>query len=219
MMNDVDDEVDEENEIIESERRRQEKLEFRRQIDSNDPSLLHAEIGSYSYIPHDGDWGKFGASIGRNTFIEKVYINIGYINQGDFESFAPGFASNRSVQSLTLCCGMRGFTGETLGELLPFFMKNPAFKSLRVEYANPTCLRALASALRQFDTLAEFTLYDLEKHDDDHFDEYGELIDEFNDCEDFSVAVTEVIQALAGHSSLTSSQLSRKLWGGNITKF
>jgi hypothetical protein len=40
MMNNVDDEVDEENEIIESERRRQEKLEFRRQIDSNDPSLL-----------------------------------------------------------------------------------------------------------------------------------------------------------------------------------
>jgi hypothetical protein len=79
-------------------------------------------------------------------------------------------------------------------------MNNPALKSLGVENANPTCLRALASALRQFDTLAEFTLYDFEEHDDDHFDEYGELIDEFNDCEDFSVAVTEVIQALAGWS-------------------
>ena len=74
MMNDVD-----------TERLRQ--LEFRRRVDSNDPSLRRAEIGSYTmeyeYIPHDGDWGEFGASIGRNTFIEKVYINIVYLNQGD----------------------------------------------------------------------------------------------------------------------------------------
>jgi hypothetical protein len=55
-------------------------------------------------------------------------------------------------------------------------MNNPAFKSLSVEFANPTCLRALASILRKFDTLTEFTLHDCEEHDED--DEY-----------DFSVAL------------------------------
>jgi hypothetical protein len=54
----------------------------------------------------------------------------------------------------------------------------------------------------------------LEKHDDDHFDEYGELIDEFNDCEDFSVAVTEVIQALAGHSRLSTLRLMQEEFEG-----
>ena len=203
MMNDVDDEREN---YIETDRLRQ--LEFRRRVDSNDPSLLHADIGidptesnlEYSgYSPHDGDWGEYGASIGRNTFIEKVDILIGNISQGDFESFARGFASNRSVQSLTIDCDELA-AGEALGALLPFFMNNPAFKSLHIKYAKSTCLHVLASILRQFDTLAEFTLYDFEEHDDDHFDEYGELIDEFNDCEDFSVAVTEVIQALAGWS-------------------
>ena len=48
-MNDVDDWF-RENEI--------EKKKFRRLIDSNDPSLLHAQIGSElidGYFPHDGD--------------------------------------------------------------------------------------------------------------------------------------------------------------------
>jgi hypothetical protein len=207
MMNDVDDEHGE-NEIIDTERLRQ--LEFRRQIDRNDPSLRHAEIGiesmDYSYIPHDGDWGKFGASIGRNTFIEEVDINISH---GDFESFARGFASNRSVQSLTIFCEELA-NGGALGALLPFFMNNPVFKSLRVEYASPTCLRALASILRQFDTLTEFALHDHEdEDDDDHVDDYGELIEGLNDSEDFSAALSEIFDALARHSSLTSSQLSR----------
>jgi hypothetical protein len=192
------------NNVDETDRLRQ--LEFRRQIDSNDPSLLRAEIGSYtmeySYIPHDGDWGKLGASIGSNTFIEEVRIEI---FQVDLKSFVRGFALNRSVKSLTICCGMRDFNGETLGELLPFFMNNSVFKSLRVEYAYPTCLRALASALRQFDTLAEFTLYDHEEEDDDDddFDEYGELIEGLNNREDFSAALSEIFVALAGHSRLT----------------
>lgn len=52
-MNDVDDWF-RENEI-------ETELEFRRLIDSNDPSLLHAQIGSElidGYFPHDGDWGE-----------------------------------------------------------------------------------------------------------------------------------------------------------------
>jgi hypothetical protein len=211
MMNDVEDELGE-NEIIETERLRQ--LEFRRQIDSNDPSLLHAQIGiesmEYSYIPHDGDWGKFGASIGRNTFIEEVDIDI---DQVELSSFARGFASNRSVKSLTIYCEALA-NGSMLGALLPFFMNNPVFKSLRVEYANSTCLRALASILRQFDTLAEFALYVSEDHDDDHFDENNELYDEYNDSKDFSAAVTEVIQALAGHSSLATLRLKKVLSEG-----
>ena len=76
MMNDVDDELGE-NEI---EERRLRQLEFIRRVDSNDPSLLYAEIGidptepnleDSGYIPHDGDWGKFGASIGRTLSSKK----------------------------------------------------------------------------------------------------------------------------------------------------
>jgi hypothetical protein len=208
MMNDVDDEHGE-NEIIDTERLRQ--LEFRRQIDSNDPSLIHAIIGGdtiedFGYIPHDGDWGEFGASIGRNTFIEEVDIDIDQVELG---SFVRGFAMNRSIKSLTICCEALA-NGKALGALLPFFMNNPAFKSLRVEYASPTCLRALASILRQFDTLTEFALHDHEdEDDDDHVDDYGELIEGLNDSEDFSAALSEIFDALARHSSLTSSQLSR----------
>ena len=74
-MNDVDDEVDD-NDNIETERSRPRQLEIRRRVDRNDPSLLCANVGEgvgySSYIPHDGDWGEFGASIGRNTYIEEV---------------------------------------------------------------------------------------------------------------------------------------------------
>jgi hypothetical protein len=197
---------------IERERRH---LEFRRQVDSNDPSLLCAEIGieymDYSYIPHDGDWGKFGASIGRNTFIEEVCINI---NHGDFESFAPGFISNRSIFKMTIICEALA-KGEVLGVLLPFFMNNSTFKSLRIMYAESTCLHALASVLRQFDTLIEFTLYDHEHHDDDEdFDEYGELIEELNDSEDFSAALSEIFDALARHSSLTKISIEQSVAEG-----
>jgi hypothetical protein len=93
-------------------------------------------------------------------------------------------------------------------------MNNPAFKSLRVEFANPTCLRALASILRQFDTLTEFALYGSEEHDYDHFDESNELDEEYNDSDDFSAAASEVIQALAGHSSLSTLRLKKFLSEG-----
>jgi hypothetical protein len=57
MMNDVDDDRGEN--AIEKERRRQ--LEFRRQVDSNDPNLLCACVGESDsegfrhnyYVPHD----------------------------------------------------------------------------------------------------------------------------------------------------------------------
>jgi hypothetical protein len=202
MMNDVDDDLGEN--YIETDRLRQ--LEYRRQVDSNDPSLLHAQIGSETidgYIPHDGDWGEFGASIGRNTCIEEVDISI---SQGDFEIFARGFASNRSVKSLTIYCEELD-NGDALSALLPFFMNNPTFKSLHIMFAEPTCLQMLASVLRQFDPLTEFTLYDHEHYDDDHFDESGELFEEYNDSEDYSAAVNEVIDALACHSSLTTLRL------------
>jgi len=197
-MNDVE-EWHRENEI--------EELKFRRQVDSNDPSLLHAQIGSElidGYFPHDEDWGEFGASIGRNTCIEEVDIDT---SQVDLISFARGFASNRSVKSLTIYCEELA-NGEALGAFLPFFMNNSALKSLHIMNAKSTCsLHVLASILRQFDTLTGFTLYDDEHHDDDHFDESGELFEEYNDSEDFSAAVNEVIEALAGHSSLTTLTL------------
>ena len=197
-MNDVE-EWHRENEI--------EELKFRRLIDSNDPSLLHAQIGSElidGYFPHDEDWGEFGASIGRNTCIEEVDIDT---SQVDLISFARGFASNRSVKSLTIYCEELA-NGEALGAFLPFFMNNSALKSLHIMNAKSTCsLHVLASILRQFDTLTGFTLYDDEHHDDDHFDESGELFEEYNDSEDFSAAVNEVIEALAGHSSLTTLTL------------
>jgi hypothetical protein len=213
MMNDVDDERENN---IETDRLRQ--LEFRRQVDSNDPSLLHADIGidptepnlEYSgYSPHDGDWGEYGASIGRNTFIKKVDILIGNISQGDFESFARGFASNRSVQSLTIDCDELA-AGEALGALLPFFMNNPAFKSLHIMCAESTCLHVLASVLRQFAALAEFTLYDYEHNDDnDDFDEYRELIKGLKISEDFSAALSEIFDALTRHSSLTKLSIEQ----------
>jgi hypothetical protein len=203
-MNDVDDEREN---YIETERR---QLEFRRQVDSNNPSLLYAEIGGdtiedFGYIPHDGDWGEFGASIGRNTYIEEVSIEM---NQGDLSSFARGFASNRSVKWITIYCEALA-NGEALGALLPFFINNPVFKSLHIRRAEPTCLHVLASMLRQFDTLTEFALYDFEEHDDDHFDENYELYDEFNDSKDFLAALSEIFDALAGHSSLTKLSIEQ----------
>jgi hypothetical protein len=109
---------------------------------------------------------------------------------------------------MTIYCEVLA-NGEALVALLPFFMNNPVFKSLHIMYAKSTCLHSLASVLRQFDTLAEFTLHDCEEHDDDHFDEYGELIDEFNDSEDFSAAAGVIFDALAGHSSLTTLRLNQ----------
>jgi hypothetical protein len=89
MMNDVNDDFiendddDSNNEIpIETERQRERrllKLEFRRRVDSNDPSLLQLKISNNyitTYFPDDGDWGELGASIGRNTFIEEINIDI-----------------------------------------------------------------------------------------------------------------------------------------------
>jgi hypothetical protein len=208
MMNDVDDEVDD-NDNIETERSRLRQLEIRRRVDRNDPSLLCANVGEgfgySSYIPQSGDWGECGASIGRNTFIEEVCIKISH---GDFSGFSRGFVSNRSVKSLTIYCEALG-DGEALGALLPFFLNNSTFKSLHIRYAEPTCLRALASILRQFDTITVFSVYDCEDHDDDHFDEYHELYDEFNDSEDFSAALSEVFEALAGHSGLTTLRLEQ----------
>ena len=209
-MNDVDDDLGEN--AIEKERRRQ--LEFRRQVDSNDPNLLRVDIGEGRYnnnFPDDGDWGEFGASIGRNTFIEEIFINI---NQWDLSSFAPGFASNRSIKSLTIFCEALG-NGEALGALLPFFINNSSIKSLRIMMAEWTCLHVLASVLRQFDTLTEFTLYDHEHHDDDDdFDEYGELIERLNDSEDFSVALSEIFDALASHFSLTKLSIEQSVFEG-----
>jgi hypothetical protein len=56
---------------------------------------------------------------------------------------------------------------------------------------------SVASILRQFDTLTEFTLHDCEEHDGN--DEY-----------DFSVAVSEVFDALAGHSRLTKLSIKQE---------
>jgi hypothetical protein len=212
--NDDDDENDD-NDGIETERQRDWrllKLELRRQVDSNDPSLLHLKITNNNitaYFPDDGDWGGFGASIGRNTFIEEINIAIYSVDLG---SFARGFALNRSIKSLTLNCGMRGYNGENLVELLPFFIDNSAFMSLHIRYTD--CLRALASVLRQFDTLTEFTLYDYEHHDDEddmNFHESDEFIEE---CKYFSVAVCEIFDALTGHSSLTKLSMELKVCEG-----
>jgi Ran GTPase-activating protein (RanGAP) involved in mRNA processing and transport len=157
------------------------------------------------------NWGEFGASIGRNTFIEEVDI---ILNQWDLSSFAPGFASNRSIKSLTIFCEALD-NGEALGALLPFFMNNSAIKTLRIMRAESTCLHVLASVLRQFDTLTEFTLYDHEHHDDDDdFDEYGELIEGLNDSEDFSVALSEIFYALASHFSLTKLSIEQSVFEG-----
>jgi hypothetical protein len=221
MMNDVDDDRGDDDDdgdddnfnAFETERQRYrlKNLEIRRRVDSNDPSLLHLKITSNittAYFPDVGDWGEFGVSIGRNTFIEEININI---YQADIRSFARGFSLNRSIKLLTLDCGMwSGFNGETLGELLPFFINNPVLKSLRVEYAYPTCLCALASSvLRQFDSLTEFTLYDYEEDIDYHQDiERDEFIEE---CEYFPVAVCEIFDALAGHSSLAKLRLEQNV--------
>jgi hypothetical protein len=131
MMNNDDDYLDE------NERHRE--LEFIRQVDSNDPCLLRVKIGDEiidGHIPHDGNWGEFSGCFGRNTYIEEVWMSI---DQEDLYSFAPGFASNKSIKSLTIYCAALG-NGKALGALLPFFMNNPAFKSLSVKFANPMCV-------------------------------------------------------------------------------
>jgi hypothetical protein len=92
----------------------------------------------------------------------------------------------------------------------PFFINNSSLKSLHIRYADSTCLHVLASVLRQFDTLTEFTVCDYEDQDDEDEDEDFNERDEFiRECEDFSVAVSGIFDALAGHSSLTKLSMEQ----------
>ena len=95
-----------------------------------------------------------------------------------------------------------------LGALFPFFINISSLKSLHIRYADSTFLHVLASVLRQFDTLTEFTVYDYEDQDDEDedFNERDEFIKE---CEDFSVAVSGIFDALGGHSSLTKLSMEQ----------
>jgi hypothetical protein len=105
--------------------------------------------------------------------------------------------------------------GETLGALLPFFINNSTFESLHITYAESTCLHVLASVLRQFDTLAEFSLYDYKHHAANYeFDLYGEHIEGLNDSEDFSGALSVIFDALARHSSLTKLSIEKSVAEG-----
>ena len=77
---------------------------LRRQVDRNDSNLRCIEMigiatsidGNHSdhfgYIPHDGNWEKVGSSIGRNTHLEEICIDL---EEEDFESFSHGLASNQ----------------------------------------------------------------------------------------------------------------------------
>jgi hypothetical protein len=54
----------------------------------------------------------------------------------------------------------------------------------------------------------------VEVHDYDHFDENNELYDEHNDSEDFSAALSEIFDALAGHSRLSTLRLVQEEFEG-----
>ena len=103
-----DDYDEEENEDEDEIMAREYRDEVRRQIDDNDPSLSDIWIGDNgdsSYMPDDGDWKQFGASLGKNTHIKLVSIHL---NTAQMERrvqtvhFFQGLAKNRSIKSLDI---------------------------------------------------------------------------------------------------------------------
>ncbi len=104
--NDADHAIEEEMPFWRPDENLLQRLEsLRRQVDRNDSNLHCIEMigiatsidGNHSdhagYIPHDGDWEKFGSSIiGRNTHLEEICIDP---KEENFASFSHGLASNR----------------------------------------------------------------------------------------------------------------------------
>jgi hypothetical protein len=132
-----------------------------RQIDDDDPSLseicISSEADDLHVMPNDGEWKEFGASLGRNTNITDVTIQINDIQRGvQVVYFFQGFAMNRSIEKLDVHDVVE--SSDMFPLLVPFFMNNNSLKTLRVscKEGGDECLSKIAFALGQFNSLTDF---------------------------------------------------------------
>ena len=158
-------------------------------IERNDPGLLIFDIVS-GYHPPDG-WEILGESIGRNTMLNEVNIIYEPLSELGMHFFR-GLAKNRSIKKLSFFISNR-VRGDLLLYLIPFFMNNTSFESLRFRliYLNgseaPSEGRfdSLEYALEQFNWLKELRM---------------EIFGRIEGAEN-------VIQALSGHTGLRELHL------------
>ena len=155
-----DDDHDDEDEIR---GRREYKEEVIRQVADNDPSLCDTWIGDEDedgqVYPNDGDWERFGASMGRNTHINEVNISFNTTTMGvQTEHFFQGLAMNGSIVELHVTYVQ---SSEIFRLLVPFLVNNNSLKTLCVTCKKGVdeCLSKIAFALGQFNSLTDFTLF------------------------------------------------------------
>ena len=117
----------------------------RRQIESDDPDLTKLTIGDQNdyqlslgegnyYYPHDGDWGRDGKGIGRNTHIKELCFGCGLhdnVSRDQFEAFCEGMAGNKSIERLEISCGGL-YGGEIFNILSTFFQQNRNLRCLKI---------------------------------------------------------------------------------------
>ena len=97
----------------------------------DDPDLVELEIGAHGYAPDDGDWGRLGIEIGRNTHLKELCYSDRGVSKEDFEKLFRGIACNKSIQKLSFT-NCRFFGGAIFSILVPFF-KNSNFECLEID--------------------------------------------------------------------------------------
>ena len=175
--------------------------ETRRQIENNDPSLTKLKIGRTTstyfpndvYFPNDGNRESIGAAIGRNTQLKELIVHK--FHGQEVEDLVRGLAANRSIKRLRFSeCNL--YDGAIFIILMPFFTDNHNLECLSINECKfwQECIDTLASALEKFNTLKEFNLR--------------------NPYESVTLT-TSLIEAIAGHSSLTELSLCGAAFGKN----
>jgi tetratricopeptide (TPR) repeat protein len=175
-----------------------------RMILDDDLSFTTLEVGVgnnyYYFLPPDYYWGNLGRAIGNNRYLQEMSIynwraNGQIITTENLVEFVSGFASNRSIQKLSIADWDFSDVG-IQDNLIQFFTDNQTIESLTVREKRKrgdgwkVRISALGIILHSFNSLKEMSFS--------------------SDDEDRGIiCVDDVLEGLIGHAGLSKIYLPR----------
>ena len=144
--------------------------ELRRRIENNDPSLdklaiwdlKTSEYEQQTYVPSSVDaWKADGISLGRNTHIKKIKIEVPEdVEKDTFRIFCEGLANNSSIEYMYIAYSK--FGADVFYLLKPFFLKNKNLREMRLDGnfgSSNDAVEKLCEALQSFCALRKFRFH------------------------------------------------------------
>ena len=166
-------------------------------VEKNDETLKELRIGDFGGVNNDGvyfsrdgnyDFSRLGASIGENTHLASLNINIADVCTINKKDFFQGLKRNTSIHELQLVCQNHSIVGGVIHEILKAYQENNNLTSLgivRADLQNGGG-NVIASTLTRFTNLTRIFLLD------------SGITDQL---------LLQIVDAIRGHPSLDSLSL------------